>query len=79
MLDLEAEIRPCPKSGPRFRPEVIARGGKAQFPYLVDEQTGIRPLNGVVYRGGAGQSPGAARALCGGRPSVLSHCSGGAV
>ncbi|MBM4384653.1 MAG: glutathione S-transferase N-terminal domain-containing protein [Deltaproteobacteria bacterium] len=35
-LGLEAEIRPCPKGGTRFRPEVIARGGKAQFPYLVD-------------------------------------------
>jgi glutathione S-transferase len=36
VLDLDAEIRPCPKGGTRFREEVIARGGKAQFPYLVD-------------------------------------------
>ncbi len=35
-LDLEAEIRPCPKGGARFRPEVVAQGGKAQFPYLQD-------------------------------------------
>ena len=38
-LDLEAMIYPCPKEGPRFRPEVIRRGGKAQFPYLVDPNT----------------------------------------
>lgn len=40
MLDLEADIRPCPKRGHRFRDELIDRGGKAQFPYLVDPNTG---------------------------------------
>ena len=40
-LDLDAEIFPCPKSGERFRPDVVERGGKAQFPYLVDTNTGI--------------------------------------
>ena len=40
-LDLDAEIYPCPKSGERFRPEVEERGGKAQFPYLVDPNTGV--------------------------------------
>jgi len=39
-LDLEADIRPCPKGGTRFRPEVERRGGKAQFPFLVDPSTG---------------------------------------
>lgn len=39
-LDLDAEILPCPKQGQRFRPELEARGGKAQFPYLVDPNTG---------------------------------------
>ena len=39
-LDLDAEIRPCPKGGRRFRPDVIARGGKAQFPYLIDPNSG---------------------------------------
>src|ERR1700690_2376107 len=38
-LDLEAMIYPCPKNGPRFRVEVARRGGKAQFPYLVDPNT----------------------------------------
>lgn len=40
ILDLEADVRPCPKGGPRFREEVIERGGRAQFPYLVDPNTG---------------------------------------
>jgi glutathione S-transferase len=39
-LDLDAEVYPCPKSGERFRPEALERGGKAQFPYLVDPNTG---------------------------------------
>jgi len=36
ILDLDAEIRPCPRGGLRYRREVERRGGKAQFPYLVD-------------------------------------------
>ena len=40
-LDLDAEIYPCPKRGERFRPEVVKRGGKAQFPFLVDCNTGV--------------------------------------
>jgi glutathione S-transferase len=39
-LDLEADVRPCPKGGRRYRPELIARGGKPQFPYLVDPNSG---------------------------------------
>lgn len=41
MLDLDAEILPCPKNGPRFREELKRRGGRRQFPYLVDPNTGI--------------------------------------
>jgi glutathione S-transferase len=41
ILDLDAVIRPCPKNGPHFRPEVVRRGGKAQFPYLVDPNHGV--------------------------------------
>jgi glutathione S-transferase len=40
-LDLDAEIYPCPKSGERFRPEVVERGGKAQFPFFVDPNAGV--------------------------------------
>ncbi|MBN7796667.1 glutathione S-transferase N-terminal domain-containing protein [Parahaliea mediterranea] len=35
-LNLDVEIYPCPKGGERFRPEVVAMGGKAQFPFLFD-------------------------------------------
>ncbi len=41
ILDLEVMVYPCPKNGPRYRPEVVERGGKAQFPYLVDPNTGV--------------------------------------
>ncbi|MEM9620687.1 MAG: glutathione S-transferase N-terminal domain-containing protein [Pseudomonadota bacterium] len=40
-LDLDAQILPCPRGGQRYRPEVINKGGKAQFPYLVDVNTGV--------------------------------------
>ncbi|MFT6993168.1 MAG: glutathione S-transferase [Paraglaciecola sp.] len=41
-LDLDAEIYPCPKQGERYRQEVIEKGGKAQFPYLIDPNTGVQ-------------------------------------
>lgn len=41
VLDLDADVFPCPKGGPRFRQEVQRRGGKQQFPWLVDPNTGI--------------------------------------
>jgi glutathione S-transferase len=40
MLDLPALVHPCPKGGTRFRPEVNRRGGKTQFPYFVDPNSG---------------------------------------
>ena len=40
MLDLPVLVYPCPKGGPRFRPEVEQRGGRSQFPFLVDPNTG---------------------------------------
>ncbi|MEM6573014.1 MAG: glutathione S-transferase N-terminal domain-containing protein [Pseudomonadota bacterium] len=39
-LDLDAVIYPCPKGGQRFRPTVEELGGRSQFPYLVDPNTG---------------------------------------
>ena len=39
-LHLDADIRPCPTDGTRFRPEAVALGGKAQFPLFVDPNTG---------------------------------------
>jgi len=39
ILDLDAMIHPCPKGGSRFRPDVVERGGREQFPFLVDPNT----------------------------------------
>ena len=41
VLDLEAIVYPCPKGGERFRPIVRERGGKEQFPYLVDPNSQV--------------------------------------
>eukprot|EP01134_Creolimax_fragrantissima_P003845 CFRG3845T1 len=51
ILDLDAIIKPCPRStlklhgyaseSSRFRGEVVSKGGKAMFPYLIDENTGV--------------------------------------
>ncbi|RLQ23199.1 glutathione S-transferase [Seongchinamella sediminis] len=40
-LNLDVLILPCPKEGKRFRTELLERGGKAQFPYLYDPNTGV--------------------------------------
>ncbi len=40
-MDLEVKIYPCPKSGPRYRKAIKRRGGKYQFPYLIDPNNGI--------------------------------------
>ena len=34
---LSVLVRPCPKGGERFRPKVAELGGKAQFPFFIDE------------------------------------------
>ena len=39
-LDLDALIYPAPHGGKRFRPKVAELGGKQQFPFLVDPNTG---------------------------------------
>lgn len=40
MLDLSARILPCPRGGPTYRPQVIREGGKRQFPWFRDPNTG---------------------------------------
>lgn len=40
LLNLDVEIYPCPKNGQRYRPVVEQLGGKQQFPFLVDDNTG---------------------------------------
>lgn len=39
-LDLDALIHPTPHGGRRFRPKVAELGGKRQFPFLVDPNSG---------------------------------------
>eukprot|EP00262_Sarcandra_glabra_P004610 TRINITY_DN1573_c0_g1_i2.p1 TRINITY_DN1573_c0_g1~~TRINITY_DN1573_c0_g1_i2.p1 ORF type:complete len:345 (+),score=48.78 TRINITY_DN1573_c0_g1_i2:174-1208(+) len=41
VLDLDVLYYPCPKNGPNFRPKVSQMGGKQQFPYMVDPNTGV--------------------------------------
>lgn len=42
MLDLDVIIFPCPKGGLVYRPNIINKAGKAQFPYLEDPNTGFQ-------------------------------------
>ncbi|GAB2229562.1 hypothetical protein Droror1_Dr00013808 [Drosera rotundifolia] len=41
VLDLDVLYYPCPKNGPNFRPKAVQLGGKKQFPYMVDPNTGV--------------------------------------
>uniref|UniRef100_A0A453RSG3 GST N-terminal domain-containing protein n=1 Tax=Aegilops tauschii subsp. strangulata TaxID=200361 RepID=A0A453RSG3_AEGTS len=41
VLDLDVLYYPCPKGSPTFRPKVLEMGGKRQFPYMVDPNTGV--------------------------------------
>jgi len=63
ILDLDAVVYPCPKGGQRFRPAAESRGGKAQFPWLVDPNAGVEMyesddiLRHLFTRYGDGQVP----------------------
>lgn len=59
-LDLDAEIYPCPIGGNSFRGEARKLGGKAQFPFLFDPNTGRKVYESFdiieyVYRTYAGR------------------------
>ncbi|KAF3441651.1 hypothetical protein FNV43_RR15566 [Rhamnella rubrinervis] len=41
VLDIDVLFYPCPRNGPNFRPKVAEMGGKQQFPYMVDPNTGV--------------------------------------
>jgi len=47
LLDLEVLVRPCPKGGRRYRDELRRIGGKAQFPYMIDPNSGT-----AIYESG---------------------------
>jgi len=62
-LDLEAVVYPCPHGGTVHRPKAIALGGKSQFPYLVDPNTGTRmyesdDIVAYLYKTYGGREPG---------------------
>ena len=63
VLDLDALVYPCPKGGERFRPLVVQRGGKAQFPFLVDPNDGTEMyesddiIRHLFTRYGTGSAP----------------------
>ena len=40
LLNLDYQVYPCPKGGTKYRPLVKLLGGKTQFPFLIDENTG---------------------------------------
>lgn len=42
MLDLDVFVFPCPKGGKVYREYVKRKGGKSQFPYLEDPNTGFK-------------------------------------
>lgn len=87
MLDLDVLVRPSPHGGERYRPEAIARGGKAQFPLLLDpnEDLVLYESDDIVShlyaRYGAGEPPlglrlGALGNMTSGIASVLRLASG---
>ncbi len=62
-LDLEVMVYPCPHGGTVHRPKAVAMGGKSQFPYLVDPNTGTRmyesdDIVGYLYATYGGREPG---------------------
>ena len=40
-LGIDVLFRPCPQGGEVWRPEAIEKGGKSQFPYMIDPNTGV--------------------------------------
>ena len=73
-LNLNVEVRPCPKSGQRFRVQLKEQAGKQQFPYLIDPNTGWENYESktivdyLFATYGNGRKPGL---LIGGNPLAL--------
>ncbi|KAF3772922.1 hypothetical protein EJ110_NYTH56593 [Nymphaea thermarum] len=63
VLDLDVLYYPCPRNGLTYRPKVIQMGGKSQFPYMVDPNTGVAMyesddiINYLVGKYGDGTRP----------------------
>lgn len=63
-LNLDYEVYPCPKGGSKYRQIVQEKGGKLQFPFLIDENTGDHLYESQViidhlfkHYGQTGQTP----------------------
>ena len=81
-LDLDAMVYPCPKNGPTYRPKVEEEGGKMQFPYLVDPNTGERMYESDRIVGYLFEHYGQGRApflYSGGPVNLLTSSLGGAL
>ncbi|XP_074311798.1 uncharacterized protein LOC141647488 isoform X1 [Silene latifolia] len=63
VLDIDVLYYPCPRNGPNFRPRASQIGGKKQFPYMVDPNTGVAMYESddiikyLVNKYGDGQVP----------------------
>ncbi|TCB48844.1 glutathione S-transferase [Acinetobacter sp. ANC 4779] len=42
LLNLDYEVYPCPKGGQKYRKIVQEKGGKKQFPFFIDENSGTQ-------------------------------------
>lgn len=42
LLNLDYEVYPCPKGGQKYRQIVKEKGGKKQFPFFIDENSGAQ-------------------------------------
>ena len=68
-LDLDVKVYPCPKGGKRYRGYVKLYGGKAQFPFMVDRERGVKmyessSINTYLYEqygGHVGEAPNSNR------------------
>ena len=77
VLDLDILIKPCPRGSP-FRDEVLKYGGKTQFPFLVDDELGLKiyESDAIIehlvekYRGGSVAVKDAAPRIAGPRGTV---------
>ena len=77
-LDLDALIYPTPHGGKRFRPKVVELGGKQQFPFLVDPNTGESMYESdaiidYLYRRYGGRR-GTATSVAPVRRHLIRHC-----
>lgn len=64
LLNLDYEVYPCPKGGTKYRSIVKDQGGKLQFPFLIDENTGEKLYESIAiidylfkHYGNSGKTP----------------------